>query len=190
MEIKNVKNCIKVGHIVISNREYSGRSYVYHKKALELIYDSKFPSELISKHLSLIYIFTVNGIIHKIGQSSAKNGISGCMSFYLKSGQDDPGINRFSINIFIRDEISKGNKVEVYMVYMDLIRVEVPGLFKNEIVEVPISAKGMEELFMKQYYTKVNRYPRWNYQENGEPLPSKLAEAFGEYKIKRARGRG
>jgi hypothetical protein len=43
--------------------------------------------------------------------ASAKNGIAGCISFYLKSGQDDPGINRFSINIFIREEIRKGNKV-------------------------------------------------------------------------------
>jgi hypothetical protein len=189
MKIQSVKNCIKVGHIVVSNVEYSGSSFVFHKKALELIYDNKFPTDLKSKHLSLIYMFTVNGVIHKIGQSSAKNGIAGCMSFYLKSGQDDPGINRFSINIFIREEISRGNKVEVYMTYMDLIRVEVPGLIKNEVVEVPISAKGMEDLFMKQYYSREKRYPIWNYQENGEPLPSKVAESFGEYKIKRARGR-
>ncbi|MBM3921374.1 MAG: hypothetical protein FJ347_09175 [Sphingomonadales bacterium] len=190
MEIKEVKTCIRVGHIIISDVEYSGSSIVYHKKALELIYDSKFPTVLKSKHLSLIYIFTVNGVIHKIGQSSAKNGISGCMSFYLNSGQDDPGINRFAINIFIREEIRKGNEVEVYMAYMDLITVEVPGLFKNEIVEVPISAKGMEELFMKQYHSIENRFPTWNYQENGEKLPSKVAESFGKYKIERARGRG
>ena len=189
MEIKNVKTCIKVGHIIISNKEYSGTSHVYHKKALELIYDSKFPTVLKSKHLSIIYLFTVNGVINKIGQSSAKNGISGCINFYLKSGQDDPGINRFSINIFIREEIGKGNKVEVYMAYMDLIRVEVPGLFKNEMIEVPISAKGMEDLFMRQFFNKEGRYPIWNYQENGEPLPSNVAASFGEYKIKRARGR-
>lgn len=47
----------------------------------------------------------------------------------------------------------------------------------------------MEELFMKQYYSIVKSYPKWNYQENGEPLPSNIAEAFGEYKIKRAQGR-
>jgi hypothetical protein len=189
MDISSVKNCIRVGQIVVSKVEYSGTSHVYHKNALELIYDKKFPSNLKSKHLSLIYIFTVNGIIHKIGQSSAKNGISGCMSFYLKSGQDDPGINRFSINIFIRDEIQRGNIVEVYMTYMDLVKVEVPGLIQNEIISVPISAKGMEELFMKQYYSKENCFPKWNYQESGVPLPSKVSELFGEYKIKRAQGR-
>jgi len=189
MEISKVKSCVKVGRIALSNVEYTGSSYVYHKKALELLYDASFPIELKNKHLSLIYIFTVDGIIHKIGQSSSKTGIAGCMSFYLKSGQDDPGINRFAINILIREEIRKGNIVEVYMTYMDLIEVEVPGLINKEIIEVPISAKGMEELFMKQYFSKEKCYPIWNYQENGKPLPSHVAEAFGEYKITRARGR-
>jgi hypothetical protein len=189
MNIKEAKNCIKIGHIIVGESEYSGDSYVYHKKALELIFDENFPQELKKKHLSLIYLFTINGDIFKIGKSSGKTGISGCMSFYLKSGQDDPGINRFSINIFIREELSKGNVVEVYMTFMDLITVEVPGLTKNGIVDVPISAKGMEDLFMKQYHSKEKKYPKWNYQENGEPLPSQVAEAFGEYKIKRARDR-
>jgi hypothetical protein len=189
MKIINTNICTKVGVITLSEVEYNGGSYVYHKRALELIYEKDFPRELKRKHLSLIYIFTVNGEIKKIGQSSAKNGIAGCMNFYLKSGQDDPGINRFFINILIREEISKGNTVEVYMTYMDLVEVEVPGLTSNELIEVPISAKGMEELFMRQYYSQEKRYPVWNYQENGEPIPSEVAEAYGEYKIKRARGR-
>jgi hypothetical protein len=189
MKITDVKNITKIGKIIFGIKEYTGRSYVLHNKALKLIFDDNFPEKLKRKQLSLIYLFIVNGIIYKIGQSSAKNGISGCMNFYLKSGQDDPGINRFSINLFIREELSKGNTVEVYMTYMDMIKVEVLGLIENEIVEVPISAKGMEELFMKQYYSIVKSYPKWNYQENGEPLPSNIAEAFGEYKIKRAQGR-
>lgn len=139
--------------------------------------------------MSLIYIFVVNNIIYKIGQSSCKSGISGCVGFYLKSGQDDPGINRFTINWFIRDEIKKGNKVEVYMVYMDLIKTEVHGLFENEICEVAISAKAMEELFLKQYFKHEGHYPEWNYQESGKALPSEITSAFGEYINQRGKGR-
>lgn len=186
MNITNVKKCLKVGQVIIGDKDYNGERHVYHKKALELIYDQKFPKDLRNEHLSLIYIFTVNGVIHKIGQSSTKSGIAGCMSFYLRSGQDDPGINRFAVSIFIREQIEKGNKVEVYMVHMELVTVEVLGLTKNETIKVPISAKGMEEIFLKQYHSVEKEYPKWNYQENQEPLPAKIAEAFGKYKTKRA----
>jgi hypothetical protein len=189
MNISSVNNCIKVGRIVVGAVEYTGDLYVYHRRALELEFDPAFPSDLKNKHLSIVYLFTVNGVIVKIGQSSGKSGIAGCMNFYLKSGQDDPGINRFAINIFIRDEISKGNVVDVYMTYMDLIELEVPGLLRPGVVEVPVSAKGMEKLFMEQYFSEEGSYPPWNYQENGRYLPSIVAEAFGDYKIRRAQGR-
>lgn len=189
MKISAVKNTMRVGEIKIGDIDYRGSSHVFHKKALEITYDKNFPNDLKRKHLSLIYIFTVNGEIFKIGQSSGKSGISGCLGFYLKSGQDDPGINRFSVNIFIREEIKKGNKVEVYMVYMDLVKVKVPGLFEDEVIDVPISAKGMENIFMKQYYSKEKKYPRWNYQENAESLPSDVSDSYGIYKSKRAKGR-
>lgn len=189
MNISEVKNVVKVGEIVLGTKEYSGKSVVFHNKALDIIYDVNFPNQLKNKHLSLIYIFTVNGVIYKIGQSSCKTGISGCIGFYLKSGQDNPGINRFTINWFIRDEIKKGNKVEVHMVYMNLIKTEVPGLIESEICEVAISAKGMEELFLKQYHKREGHYPEWNYQESGKSLPSEISSAFGEYTNQRAKGR-
>jgi hypothetical protein len=189
MKISRVSTCIKVGRIVVGEDEYTGNRYVYHRHALELEYDSECPRDLRNRHLSIVYLFTVNGDIFKIGQSSGRSGIAGCMNFYLKSGQDDPGINRFAINNLIRDEISKGNVVNVYMTYMDLIKIEVPGLLRPGLVEVPISAKGMEALFMEQYFSEEGCFPPWNYQENGTPLPAKVSEAFGEYRTRRARGR-
>jgi hypothetical protein len=174
MNITTAKNCIKVGQIVLGTTDYIGNSYVLHKNALKLIYDENFPKHLKNEHLALVYLFVINNIIYKIGQSSAKNGIAGCMSFYLKSGQDDPGSNRFFINLLIREELEKGNKVEVYMAYMDLIEVKVLGLTNNETIYVPISAKGIEEVFMKQYFQIENKYPKWNHQENNEPIPSAI----------------
>lgn len=185
MNIIDVPNAIRVGEIVHGTDEYAGPKHVLYQTKLVLNYDDNFPKKLKNKHVSLVYILCVNGEIYKIGQSSTKSGIQGCMGFYLNAGQDDPGINRFAINWFMRDELDKGNKVEVYMIYMEPITVEVPGLFKSETIVVPVSAKGIEENCISQYNTIEGCYPRWNYQETGVALPSEIHEAFGQYKIDR-----
>jgi hypothetical protein len=185
MLICDVPNVIRVGEIVHGTTPYSGEKHVFHETNLSLNYDHNFPSDLKYKHLSLVYIFCVNGEIYKIGQSSTKSGIQSCIKFYLNAGWDDPGINRFAINWFIRDELNKNNKVEVYMIYMEPILVEVPGLFQSKKIVVPVSAKGIEELCLMQYNTIEGCYPKWNYQENGIPLPNYIHETFGQYKIDR-----
>ena len=189
MNISEVKKTIRVGEIVMGSKKYKGNNYVFYDTALGFIYDKNFPKKLKNKYVALVYIFVVNGIIYKIGQSSCKTGISSCIGNYLKSGQDDPGINRFAINWFIRDEIKKGNKVEVFMIYKDLIETEIPGLFEDEINEVAISAKKMEELCLKQYFKREDCYPEWNYQESRRALPSVITSAFGEYMNQRGKGR-
>ncbi len=185
MKITDVPNAIRVGEIVHGTQEYAGPKHVFHKTKLVLEYDSNFPKKLKTKHVSLVYILCVNEEIYKIGQSSTKSGIQGCMNFYLNAGQDDPGINRFAINWFMREELNQGKKVEVYMIYMEPIVVEVPGLFKSEQVVVPVSAKGIEENCLSQYNAIEGCYPKWNYQETGIPLPDTIHEAFGQYKIDR-----
>lgn len=185
MQICDVPGVIRVGEVTLNGKEYKGDKYVFHKKSLALDYDANFPKELKRKHVSLVYIFCVDGEIYKIGQSSCGTGIEGCMGFYLKSGQDDPGINRFAINFLMREKLTAGNKVEVYMIYMEPIEVEVPGLFKTEKMIVPVSAKGIEETCLSQYNTIEGCYPRWNYQETGVALPDHIHEAFGQYKIDR-----
>ena len=185
MNISDVPNTIRVGEITLNGREYKGKKHVFHKRKLALDYDANFSKKLKKKHVSLVYILCVNGEIYKIGQSSCGTGIEGCMNFYLNSGTDDPGINRFAINWFMREELKKGNKVEVYMIYMEPIVVEVPGLFKSKSVTVPVSAKGIEETCLEQFYTIEDQYPCWNYQETGTALPDTIHEAFGQYKIDR-----
>ena len=185
MFISDVPNALRVGEIVHGTDVYSGPKHVLYKNKLVMNYDANFPKKLKTKHVSLVYILCVNGEIYKIGQSSTKSGIQGCMGFYLSAGQDDPGINRFAINWFMREELDKGNKVEVYMIYMDPIVVDVPGLFKSEQITVPVSAKGIEENCLMQYNTIEGNYPKWNYQETGVSLPANIHEAFGQYKIDR-----
>lgn len=185
MQITDVPNVIRVGEVVHGTDVYSGPKHVLYQTKLILNYDANFPKKLKNKHVSLVYILCVNGEIYKIGQSSTKSGIQGCMNFYLNAGQDDPGINRFAINWFMRQKLEDGNKVEVYMIYMEPIVIEVPGLFKSEQVVVPVSAKGIEENCLSQYNAIEGCYPKWNYQETGVALPAEIHEAFGQYKIDR-----
>lgn len=185
MFIFDIPNAIRVGEVTLDGSDYKGDKHVFHKKSLGLIYDINFPKELKRKHVSLVYILCVNGEIYKIGQSSCGSGIEGTMGFYLKSGQDDPGINRFAINWFMREELNKGNKVEVFMIYMEPIEVEVPGLFRSEKMIVPVSAKGIEQNCLMQYNVIEGCYPKWNYQETGVSLPDSIHESFGQYKIDR-----
>jgi hypothetical protein len=185
MLISEIPTSIRVGEIVFGTEYYTGEKHVFHKTKLILNYDNNFPKYLKSKQVSLVYLFCVNEEIFKIGQSSSKSGIQGCMNFYLNAGQDDPGINRFAINWFIREELNKGNKVEVYMIYMEPIKIKVPGLFNFKEVEVPVSAKGIEENCLSEYSDIENKYPKWNYQESNVGLPDIIHEAFGQYKIDR-----
>jgi hypothetical protein len=187
MNINIVSNAARVGEIVVFNKKTSSQRHVLYEYPLKLIWDDTFPREMKKQHVSLVYIFAVNDIIYKIGQSSTKSGISGCMQFYLNAGLDDPGINRFAINYFIREELKKNNKVEVYMIYAEPITYDIKGLFSSRMGKVPISAKGMEQYCLEDYFNITGEYPKWNYQENSVALPSYIHEAFGQYKLDRKR---
>ncbi len=185
MDINKIPNIIRVGKITISDKSYIGGHYVLYSNKLKLTYDVNFPIKIKNKQVSLIYFFVVNGKIYKIGQSSTKSGISGCMNFYLNAGQDASGSNRFSINYLIRNEIANGNEVEVYMKYMDMIEVNVEGLYKHEIMKVPVSAKCMEDIALNEYLSIEGKYPEWNYQEMGIPLPDDVQMAYAKYTLNR-----
>jgi len=186
MNISQVSNAIYVGEVVDADKEYSGTRYVRYKRRLSLNYDANFPKELKRKHVSMAYIITVDDIIYKIGQSSAEDGISGCMNFYMGAGQDDPGQNRFTINYLMREQRDLGKTIKIYFIYMDQIEVEVPGLNGTELVWTPVSAKAMEQLCLSQYKEVESSFPIWNFQEKGEEVPQHIAEAFADYKKKRS----
>jgi hypothetical protein len=185
VNISEVKNIIRVGNFIINPKKIKTNRYVLYSNGLKLIYDDNFPHELKFKQVSLIYFFVVNGKIYKIGQSSSRAGIRGCMGFYMCAGQDDPGLNRFAINYLIRQSLENGDDVEIYMKYQEPVKQEVEGLFGKRIIEVPISAKGMEEFAIEEYLSREGKYPIWNYQESGEGIPNSIQKIFGKYKIDR-----
>ena len=185
MKIAEVKTALKVGEILIDEKRYSGSRYVYYEHGLKINYDKNFPNETKTKQLSIVYFFVVNGVIYKIGQSSGKSGIAGCIGFFLKSGQDDPGINRFTISWKIREELKKGNKVELYMISQPGFAIKVPGLFGLKEVVAVSPSKAMEQRCIDDYKEKEEQYPKWNYQENAIPIEEDITKAFGQYKIDR-----
>ena len=187
MNISEVSNAIYVGEVAESTKVYSGNRYVKYDKKLVIEYDDKFPKELRKKHVSMVYIINVNDVIYKIGQSSAEDGIHGCMSFYMGAGQDDPGQNRFTINYLMREELNLNKTIKIYFIYMDQVQVEVPGLNCKELVWTPVSAKAIEQLCLSQYKESTSKLPVWNFQEKGEAIPTHIRESFADYKNKRTK---
>jgi len=191
MNIKEVRDATRVGRFKVSNKVFKGASPVLYPKTLvEVEYDKDFDKNLGKQHLSIVYFFTRNGEIIKIGQTSAKSGFKdGCLSFYCNAGRDDCMINRFTINWLIREEIGKGNNIEVYFQYMKPIKINVNGIFGSRYVEVPISAKALEEACLEDYKISEKVNPEWNFQESGQSLPKLISEAFATYKLNRARAK-
>lgn len=186
--IDTIPGIQKVGKIIISGKIYQGPKHVHYKNKLELVLDAQLTKKLSTQHLSIAYIFTINGRIAKIGQTSGKGGIKACMSFYCNAGQDDPGPNRWAINWKIREQLELGHVVEVYMIYMSPIKVIAPGLWQTIEIETPVSAKCIEENCLHQFKEKTGRYPEWNYQENGQAIESEIQLAHTEYKRLRRLG--
>jgi hypothetical protein len=185
MKIKSVKSAIRVGEVINGTKLVKSNAYILYPTRLSIEWDKNFPHELKKKHLSIVYYIVVNDEIYKIGQTSGKNGIHGCMAFYFGAGTDDPGQARFTINYLMRQELGKGNRVHIYMQYEEPIKIKVNGIFSSKTTLVPISPKEMETLCLEDYHSKTGNFPVWNFQEMGKPVPHKIEEAFSNYRIKR-----
>ena len=183
MNIDEFRNQEYVGYFVESDNEYTGDKYVRHKRRLKLITDHP----LLKKELAICYMMVVNNQVKKIGQTSGKGGIDGCMSFYGGAGQDDPSQTRYSINLLIREEMEKGNKVEVYFQYEYPREMTFTGATGAVTTLGGINAKVIEEDCLNYYKEKTNTYPEWNFQEDGKKtsFPDWLKEDFADYVSKR-----
>ena len=174
------------GSIVKSESEVNGKKFSMYKNPLKINWSPSFPKNLMSKHLSIVYLIFVGSNLMKIGQTSGKGGLKACLNFYLNAGTDSPGFNRFAINYLMRGELDKGNEVKVFMSYMENIMVKVPTLMGETLMSVPVSAKGAEEASLEEYKKAFNRYPPWNFQENSESLPKEIEVSFADYRKMRA----
>jgi len=189
MKISQIADAIFIGRIGKSEKSYSGTKPVFYQNKLKIDYCRDLPKGFVDKHLSIVYFICVNDTIYKIGQTSGKNGIRGCLNFYCSAGQDDPGPNRFTINALIRECLNKNDSVDVYIKYLEPIEVAISGISKIHNVMVPISAKCLEEVHLEEYKKMTGSNPLWNFQESGRAVPSYINENFATYRKMRAQGR-
>jgi len=186
MNINVIKDAIYIGDFVENTKSYSGAKPVLYQKSLKVDYADNLPQGLVTRHLSIVYFICVKEKIYKIGQTSGKSGIKGCLGFYCNAGQDDPGPNRFTINALIREEMKNGNRVSVHIKYIDPVPVRIPGITREHSIAVPVSAKCLEEAHLTEYREMVDTLPPWNFQESGRPVPAYINEQFASYRAMRA----
>jgi len=181
MNINQVPNSIKLGVINYNNKTYNGDKPVAYSRKVDITWDTELSKEMKTRYLGWVYIIVVDGVITKIGQSSAKNGISGTLAFYMSAGFDNPGQNRFIINSLIRKSLDEGSVVEFYGVYQEPVVIETSGFFSTHKTEM-ISAKGLESACISDYLSVEETHPIWNFQEAGLPVPRELELEFVEYR--------
>jgi|TARA_R110000787_G_scaffold225856_1_gene333659 hypothetical protein len=185
LNISQFPNITRVGQIIEGTKLIKSKKYVLYNTRLNLVWDDNLNKDLRTQMLSIVYVFTINGVVVKIGRTDGKSGIMAGMNFYLGAGTDDPGINRFIINKFMRNVISEGDILEVYMTYETPTPQKRNTLFGERMLTTHKSSIQTEESSLQEYFEVTGKYPEWNYQEAGRKYPISLCEEYRNYDAKR-----
>lgn len=177
MHINEVKTAIKIGEFVLRRN---------HPNKIGIKYLPGVEESLLKDDRARVYLFVQDGIIKKIGGSSAKGGIKNTISFYVNAMQGSPGRPRFIIHLLIAQALEKGSKVEVYMITSPKTKAKVNGLFGSTELEIA-SYIEMEDICKREFYLKEGKYPDWNFKENNTPYPKDLEEEYLNYHDNRVR---
>jgi hypothetical protein len=171
MNINEVKTAKKIGDFKLKNN---------HQNKIDIDYLPNIPKNVLTDNMARIYLFVQDGVIMKIGGSASKGGIKDTMSPYLTSQTGSPGAPRFIIHLLISEALESKSKVELYMITSPKVLAKVNGLFTSKDTKIA-SFKEMEDFCKQDYYLKESKYPAWNFQENNNPYPAKLAEKHNLY---------
>ena len=128
------------------------------------------PQSILRENLARVYLIVVDGEIYKIGGSQDKGGIKGTLQIYQDGGvKGRPSIRSFGVWYFLFHTISKGHKIEFYMIYQENFSAQVKGLLGYHTVHnASLNYKLLEECCTLDYRNRENgRYPQWNIQEQG-----------------------
>ncbi len=171
MKIADVKTAVKIGDFV---------SRKGHRNKISINYLSGLSKGVLTDDIARIYLFVQDGVIKKIGGSAGKGGIKATMNFYVSAMTGSPGVPRFVVHLLIAEALEKGSKVELYMITSPKALATINGLFGSKKVEIA-SFKEMEDLCKSDYYSREKKYPDWNFQENHDPYPERLARQHNLY---------
>jgi len=177
MNIKDVKTAIKIGDFKLrqDNRNKIGIEYLLN-----------LSSKILADDSARIYLIVQDKIIKKIGGSSSKGGIKTTMMPYISAMTGSPGVPRFIVHLLIEKALRKKSRVELFMITSPKTFAMVSGLFGYEKVKIA-SFKEMENLCKSDYYSREQKYPDWNFQENNKPYPPELAREHNLYHQRRLR---
>jgi len=171
LNISTVTTAKRVGVFSLSNKKNKKWEITWMKGLGEILKDKS----------GRVYLIVVNGVIYKIGGSVDKKGILGTMSWYENNALSGaPSTRTHGIHMLVYDELKKGNNVEVYMILSNKVEAPVKGLFGEKTMMVSIDFKEMENLCKSDYFSKCDKYPKWNFQENNEQWPIELVESCNQ----------
>lgn len=179
MDVKDVKTAKKIGDFVLRNNS---------RNKIDMKYLSEIDRETLTDDSPRVYLIVQDGVIKKIGGSAQRGGIIGTISFYVGAMTGSPGVPRFVIHLLIAEALTKGSNVEMYMITSPKTLALVSGLFGTKNVEIA-SYKEMEDFCKSDYYSVEGKYPDWNFQENHEEYPPRLARQHTIYHQNRLRDR-
>jgi len=176
LTIDDVKTCTKVGECVL--REDTKTKQLWKMSYIE----NDEVSSLIKKDNGRIYLIIrrneYNNEILKIGKSECKGGMKSTFSFYQGGLGGSPSLRTFGIHHLIYNELKNNNKIEIYGIWSNPVRVMVPGLYGETEEFLCPSIHSMEDKCRKDYKDTYGCYPPWNFQENGKSWPVDILQMY------------
>ena len=140
----------------------------------------KCDKSIKKKENGRIYLIVVDGFIYKIGSSESKGGIKNTFSSYEGGLGGSPSLRTFGIHLLIQEELDAGKKIQIYALFIEPIIVTIRGLSSSSQVKTYPQIKEMEDLCREDYKKYHGKYPRWNFQENGDEWYERIQLAYKE----------
>jgi hypothetical protein len=164
------ENIIYIGDVIKKNTLSRGKWMI----------EYKCDTSIQKKENGRIYLIVVDGFIYKIGSSESKGGIKNTFGSYAGGLGGSPSLRTFGIHLLIQEQLDAGKKIQIYALFIEPVLVVVRGLLSSvEKITFP-QIKEMEDLCREDYKKYHHKYPRWNFQENGEKWYDYIQLAYRE----------
>ena len=178
MLISDVKTAFKIADVEYNNS--TKLRFVYLKKLVDQEGET-LPNDILTKNYPRVYIIVVDNYIMKIGASQSKNGMKQTLNIYKDGGvKGRPGIRSYGVWYLLHKAVSKGKKVEFYMIFHNVFSQNVKGLLGEKEMEVGISSNLIEKCCLEDYKKIEKEYPQWNIQERGEDWSDEIKRGYSK----------
>jgi len=171
-ELKKVAkgSCI---HKYCNIRPYKGEE----KKTIQHV-QFETEGETFSEESFLVYFFTIDGVIVKVGQSSSPSTTIG---FYEKLSLN-MSKGRFIPHYYFAEQLKEGKQVEMWVECVDQVYVEYPhAITKEPVQHLAVFAKDREKQYIDYIKQVEGVPPLLNRQEGAKKIDSFERKYFQMY---------